>query len=194
MDDYITAERRGRESLRRFLLDLDAKEANEREERSIGEVLELYLQCADRWGPRQRSLRPTRSRAAQAAATSRAKRSSSALSPDAITARTTNSRRERRLTAEAEAQRRQLAHERERADLSDLAAQPEIGRLWRSYESFGSVSISSIETERLSSSETRTSTSIRAELSNSAATIDSFQSQSYTEMRLCSSMYDASYL
>jgi hypothetical protein len=28
MDDYITAERRGRDSLRRFLLDLDAKEAN----------------------------------------------------------------------------------------------------------------------------------------------------------------------
>jgi hypothetical protein len=44
MDDYITAERRGRDSLRRFLLDLDAKEANEREGRSIGAVLELYLQ------------------------------------------------------------------------------------------------------------------------------------------------------
>jgi len=44
MDDYVTAERRGWESLRRFLLDLDAKEANEREERSIGAVLELYLQ------------------------------------------------------------------------------------------------------------------------------------------------------
>jgi hypothetical protein len=43
MDDYMTAERRGRESLRRFLLDLDAKEANETEARSIGEVLELYL-------------------------------------------------------------------------------------------------------------------------------------------------------
>ncbi len=43
MDDYVTAERRGRESLRRFLLDLDAKEANEREGRSIGAVLELYL-------------------------------------------------------------------------------------------------------------------------------------------------------
>lgn len=28
MDDYITADRRGRDSLRRFLLDLDAKEAN----------------------------------------------------------------------------------------------------------------------------------------------------------------------
>ncbi len=43
MDDYMTAERRGRESLRRFLLDLDAKEANEAEARSIGEILELYL-------------------------------------------------------------------------------------------------------------------------------------------------------
>ena len=29
MDDYITAERRGRDTLRRFLLDLDAKEANQ---------------------------------------------------------------------------------------------------------------------------------------------------------------------
>jgi hypothetical protein len=44
MDDYITAERRGRDSLRRFLLDLDAKEANALEARSIGQVLELYLQ------------------------------------------------------------------------------------------------------------------------------------------------------
>jgi len=43
MDDYITAERRGRSSLRRFLLDLDAKEANELEARTIGHVLELYL-------------------------------------------------------------------------------------------------------------------------------------------------------
>jgi hypothetical protein len=43
MYDYITAERRGRDSLRRFLLDLDAKEANEAEARSIGEILELYL-------------------------------------------------------------------------------------------------------------------------------------------------------
>ena len=43
MDDYITAERRGRDSLRRFLLDLDAKEANEVEARTIGQVLELYL-------------------------------------------------------------------------------------------------------------------------------------------------------
>jgi integrase len=44
MDDYITAERRGRDSLRRFLLDLDAKEANELEAHTIGQVLELYLQ------------------------------------------------------------------------------------------------------------------------------------------------------
>ncbi len=43
MDDYITAERRGRESLRRFLLDLDAKEANVAEARTIAAVLELYL-------------------------------------------------------------------------------------------------------------------------------------------------------
>jgi hypothetical protein len=43
MDDYITAERRGRETLRRFLLDLDAKEASEEEARTIGVVLELYL-------------------------------------------------------------------------------------------------------------------------------------------------------
>jgi hypothetical protein len=46
MDDYITAERRGRDTLRRFLLDLDAKEANQVEwQRSLGAVLELYLQA-----------------------------------------------------------------------------------------------------------------------------------------------------
>jgi len=44
MSDYVTAERRGRESLRRFLCDLDAKDANAAEEaRTIAEVLELYL-------------------------------------------------------------------------------------------------------------------------------------------------------
>jgi hypothetical protein len=43
VDDYITAERRGKDSLRRFLLDLDAKEANAAEARTIAEVLELYL-------------------------------------------------------------------------------------------------------------------------------------------------------
>jgi hypothetical protein len=42
-DDYITAERRGKDSLRRYLLDLDAKEANTAEARTIAEVLELYL-------------------------------------------------------------------------------------------------------------------------------------------------------
>ena len=44
MNDYITAERRGRDSLRRFLLDLDAKEANEAEGRTIAQVLELFLE------------------------------------------------------------------------------------------------------------------------------------------------------
>jgi integrase len=43
MEDYVTAERRGRDSLRRFLLDLDAKEANEAEARTLGEVVELYF-------------------------------------------------------------------------------------------------------------------------------------------------------
>jgi integrase len=48
MRDYITAERRGSESLRRFLLDLDAKQANEaqgvlRSRRPLVEVLDLYL-------------------------------------------------------------------------------------------------------------------------------------------------------
>jgi hypothetical protein len=42
--DYVTAERRGKDSLRRFLLDLDAKEANEIEARTIGEVIELYFE------------------------------------------------------------------------------------------------------------------------------------------------------
>jgi hypothetical protein len=43
MNDYITAERRGRDTLRRFLLDLDAKDANAAEERTLAAVLELYL-------------------------------------------------------------------------------------------------------------------------------------------------------
>lgn len=44
MDDYITAERRGPDSLRRFLLDLDAQEANSTAEaRTIGEVIQLYF-------------------------------------------------------------------------------------------------------------------------------------------------------
>jgi integrase len=44
MRDYRAAERRGPESLRRFLLDLDAKEANgTRDGRTLGEVAELYF-------------------------------------------------------------------------------------------------------------------------------------------------------
>jgi integrase len=44
MRDYRAAERRGPESLRRFLLDLDAREANgTREGRTVGEVAELYF-------------------------------------------------------------------------------------------------------------------------------------------------------
>ena len=43
MRDYVTAERRGRDSLRRFLLDLDAKEANDAEGRTIAEIVELFL-------------------------------------------------------------------------------------------------------------------------------------------------------
>ena len=44
MYDYVTAERKGMDSLRRFLLDLDAKEANEAETRTIGDVIELYFE------------------------------------------------------------------------------------------------------------------------------------------------------
>jgi hypothetical protein len=43
MADYSGAERRGAHSLRRFLLDLDATEACNAEERTIGEVVELYF-------------------------------------------------------------------------------------------------------------------------------------------------------
>jgi integrase len=44
IDDYVAAERRGPDSLRRFLLDLDAKEANAAiETRTIGEVVQLYF-------------------------------------------------------------------------------------------------------------------------------------------------------
>lgn len=44
MDDYVKAERRGPDSLRRFLLDLDAREANAATEaRTIGEVIQLYF-------------------------------------------------------------------------------------------------------------------------------------------------------
>lgn len=44
MRDYVTAERRGPDSLRRFVLDLDAKEANEAEGRTIGQILELFME------------------------------------------------------------------------------------------------------------------------------------------------------
>jgi hypothetical protein len=44
MEKYSTAERRGTDSLRRFLLDLDAREANARiDGRTIGDVIQLYL-------------------------------------------------------------------------------------------------------------------------------------------------------
>ncbi len=43
MGEYSAAERRGPDSLRRFLLDLDAVEANESEGRTIGEIIELYF-------------------------------------------------------------------------------------------------------------------------------------------------------
>jgi hypothetical protein len=43
MGNYRAAERRGKDSLRRFLLDLDAHEANVTEGRMIGEVVELYF-------------------------------------------------------------------------------------------------------------------------------------------------------
>jgi hypothetical protein len=43
MVDYSNAERRGAHSLRRFLLDLDASEACEAEERTLGQVVELYF-------------------------------------------------------------------------------------------------------------------------------------------------------
>jgi hypothetical protein len=44
IEDYVTAERRGLDSLRRFLLDLDAREANGvADTRTIGEVVQLYF-------------------------------------------------------------------------------------------------------------------------------------------------------
>jgi hypothetical protein len=46
MTKYRAAERRGMDSLRRFLLDLDAQEANASEGRMLGEVIELYF-CLD---------------------------------------------------------------------------------------------------------------------------------------------------
>ena len=41
MERYAAAERLGKDSLRRFILDLDAKDANDIEARTIGEVIEL---------------------------------------------------------------------------------------------------------------------------------------------------------
>jgi hypothetical protein len=43
MRAYSAAERRGPGSLRRFLLDLDAREANAIDGRTLGEVVELYF-------------------------------------------------------------------------------------------------------------------------------------------------------
>lgn len=43
MRDYSTAERKGPDSLERFLRDLDAKEANKRDGRPMGEVIVLYF-------------------------------------------------------------------------------------------------------------------------------------------------------
>jgi hypothetical protein len=45
MREYSACERRGLDSLRRFLLDLDAAEANAAEGRTIGEIIELYFEC-----------------------------------------------------------------------------------------------------------------------------------------------------
>jgi hypothetical protein len=45
MREYSACERRGPDSLRRFLLDLDAAEANAAEGRAIGEIIELYFEC-----------------------------------------------------------------------------------------------------------------------------------------------------
>src|SRR5580658_5114335 len=43
MRDYVSAERRGSHSLRRFLLDLDAKDASNAAAQTIGDVIQLYL-------------------------------------------------------------------------------------------------------------------------------------------------------
>jgi hypothetical protein len=43
MERYAEAERLGKDSLRRFILDLDAKDANDVEARTIGDVIELYF-------------------------------------------------------------------------------------------------------------------------------------------------------
>jgi integrase len=44
VEEYVACERRGNDSLRRFLLDLDAKEANQKATgQTIGEVIQLYF-------------------------------------------------------------------------------------------------------------------------------------------------------
>jgi hypothetical protein len=52
MREYVLAERRGKHSLRRFLLDLDAKDATgDVASKTIGEVIQLYFafsRCATR--------------------------------------------------------------------------------------------------------------------------------------------------
>jgi hypothetical protein len=63
MRDYSTAERRGSESLRRFLLDLDARQANEAQgaidcPRTLADVLDLYL-CLDADPVHQSGLAPS---------------------------------------------------------------------------------------------------------------------------------------
>ncbi len=60
--DYVAAERRGSDSLRRFLLDLDAQEANAViETRTIGEIVQLYFAFnaptrRTAWRPRRSAL------------------------------------------------------------------------------------------------------------------------------------------
>lgn len=50
MKEYVQAERRGPESLRRFLLDLDAAEANpEKSGRTMGEVIQPYFAAVAPW-------------------------------------------------------------------------------------------------------------------------------------------------
>lgn len=57
IEDYITAERRGPDSLRRFLLDLDAREANGvADTRTIGEVVPVLRVQRPRYGGRSGDL------------------------------------------------------------------------------------------------------------------------------------------
>ncbi len=76
MDAYVTAERRGPDSLRRFLLDLDAKEASQVEEsRSIGRCWSSTLRStptrAMRAGLRRRPMNATSGRSAIICSTGR---------------------------------------------------------------------------------------------------------------------------